>query len=78
MCDVCKNWVRTFDEVLISECHPDCDNRKIEVEAKYHIERLICLIEYEASMGDGIPEEYFEAYQNAKFFIGEDIKIQNF
>lgn len=71
MCEICKNWVRDYSrEELITSCHPDCINRDAESEAKKHLKRLIELIEHEASMGDGIPEEFYDSYKNAKLFIG--------
>ena len=69
----CFSWVRWHDvtnrEILTSNHHPDCKNRNIELEAKGHIKNLINLIEYEASMGDGIPEEFYQDYLDAKYFI---------
>lgn len=70
MCNICSSWVRDFKETLLSKCHPSCKNRKIENEAKKHIRQLLDMIEYEASMGDGIPDEYYDIYEGAKFFIG--------
>jgi len=69
MCENCKSWVRTFNEdFLFSEHHPDCELRDIEQEAKTHLIELLSLIEHEAKMGDGIPEDFYDAYKNAKFF----------
>lgn len=67
----CKTWARELNETLISNHHPDCKNRNIELEAKNIIKALIKAIEYEASMGDGIDEYYYNAYYNARFFIGD-------
>lgn len=74
MCD-CRLLARTFDEILISKHHPTCEFRKIEEEAKEHIEKLIKALENEASMGDGISEEFYVDYINAKYFIGQKVKI---
>lgn len=66
----CINWAREFKEDLISIHHPNCLNRDIEKEAKEHIINLIEALEYEGKMGDGINEDYFDKYINAKHFIG--------
>ena len=69
MCEECKNWARTFDnEVLFSEHHPSCSKKNIETESKKHILNLLEALEYEANMGDGISEEFFDVYKSAKFF----------
>ncbi len=65
----CSKWCRTFDEALISKHHPDCSFRDIEKEAKEHIQKLIKALEYEGSMGDGISDEFYDDYENAKYFI---------
>ena len=67
----CINWVRTFNEPLISEHHSECKFRDIEKEAKEHIINLIKALEYEGSQGDGISEDFYEQYKRAKFFIGD-------
>lgn len=69
----CSNWCRTFEEVLISKHHPTCENRNIEIEAKQHIENLIKALEYEGNMGDGISEEYYDKYIEAKKFINQRV-----
>jgi len=74
MCENCKNWARTFDnEILVSEHHPDCDLRDIEIEAKLHLENIVAALEHEAKMGDGISDEYWDAYCEAKIFIGDKL-----
>ena len=69
----CMGWARTFEETLYSMHHPYCEKRNIEEEAKKHINNLIKALEYEGNMGDGISEEFYEKYIEAKFFIGQKI-----
>lgn len=71
----CFIWARTFDEPLLSIHHPSCEFRNIENEAKKHLEKLIKALEHEASMGDGISEEFYQDYLSAKFFVGQKVKI---
>ena len=72
-CD-CIGWARTFEETLISNHAPHCPNRDIEKEAKEHLSNIVEALEYEGNQGDGINEEFFEKYENAKFFIGQKVK----
>lgn len=72
---ICRNWVRTFGETLLSEHHPDCEFRNIELEAKEHILNLIKALEYEGSMGDGISEDFYDDYEKAKFFVNLKVEI---
>lgn len=67
------SWVRTFEETLKSMHHPHCEKRNIEEEAKKHITNLIKALEYEGSMGDGISDEFYNKYIEAKFFVGQNI-----
>lgn len=69
----CINWARTFDEPLLSIHAPDCPNRNIEIEAKSHLVKILEALEHEANMGDGISDEFFEAYQDAKYFVGHKV-----
>ena len=69
MCECIRMCRILSDELLYSEHHPDCPHRNIEQEAKGHIENLLDALEYEADMGDGINDEYYERYEAAKFFI---------
>ncbi len=75
MCENCKSWVREFNnDFLFSEHHPDCEFRDIEQESKTHLVNLLNALEHEAKMGDGISEEFYDSYKEAKYFItgGED------
>lgn len=69
----CLLWARTFEEELISIHHPTCPNRNIEVEAKHHLINLIKALEYEGSMGDGISDEFYDDYINAKYFVKQRV-----
>lgn len=73
----CINWARSFDEILLSNHAPGCSNRDIENEAKKHIENLLKALEYEAKMGDGIADEFFGSYQDAKYFVGHKVPDEN-
>ena len=64
----CKNWVRLGNDILFSEHNKLCTRRDIENEAKGHLFKLLEYIEHEANMGDGINDDFYEAYRNAKFF----------
>lgn len=67
----CVTWVRFFDEELLSNHAPGCPNRNIEVEAKIHLCKILEALEYEARIGDGISEDFSEAYESAKYFVGQ-------
>ena len=69
----CLHWARTFEETLKSIHHPHCEKRNIEEEAKKIIINLIKALEYEGSMGDGISDEFYDKYIEAKFFVGQKI-----
>jgi len=57
-----------IDPLFGFEHHHNCKFRDIEQEAKEHLVGLLALVEYEAKMGDGIPEDFFEVYAKAKVF----------
>ncbi len=67
-CD-CISWARDGSEYLHSEHHVNCPNRNIEQEAKQHLKNILKALEYEASQGDGFNEDYYQAYEDAKFFV---------
>ena len=66
---ICRTWARDYiGDTLFSEHHVSCQYRNIEKEAKQHLENLLQALEYEASMGDGIADEFYDKYISARFF----------
>jgi len=75
ICNNCGSWARLGDDTLFSIHNKNCPHRNIEDEAKEHLLNLLEAIEYEANMGDGINELYYEKYRDARFFAtGELLK----
>lgn len=56
----------------LNEHHPRCPMR----EDKRIINSLLDCIEYEAHQGDGIPEEFADAYEKACAFVQRLSKLQ--
>jgi len=71
----CKNWARTRG--WLTEHHPNCIGYDPEKDAKVIITNLIRGIESWASDEDGVHYDCWDAYQRAKFSIGEPITNQS-
>ena len=71
MCE-CNNWAKEGYPPLTNH-HKNCKNytENLEKESVEIINNLIKGIEYWASQEDGIPDELYDSYQKALFFVGQ-------
>jgi len=70
----CKEWVRTQSKV-VTRHHTNCPLYDHEGDAREIIEDLIRGIEAWASNEDGIHDECWKAYEQAKNFLYQPLKI---
>ena len=66
----CRYWARD-NILLMTHHHPRCPKYNVEEEALSIIRELIRGIDYWASDEDGVHPSCWQAYQSAKFFIGD-------
>lgn len=76
----CRYWARNNSK-LATEHHPRCTKYDPEGDARKIIETLVRGIEIWARDEDGVHDQCWEAYKNAKFFIyqpltGRDLTIK--
>jgi len=69
----CSNWVNTdLQQTILTGHHPNCPESPTLLGATNELlTKLVRGIEYWASQEDGIPDEVWDAYAQAKAIIGD-------
>ena len=71
----CWSWARPASSLLTSH-HPKCSKYDLEAELVPIIRDLVKGIEVWASDEDGVHYKCWDAYEKAKYLIGEPIKVK--